>query len=79
MESALPDATSGTVLLRLASQQASSHAARRQPGEVSEVLALAATALPERSVDELGIFGFDLGTAAYYASEAHCALGGTEH
>jgi hypothetical protein len=79
MESALPDATSGTTLLRLASQQASIHAARCQPGEVSEALAFAATALPERSVEESGIFGFDLGIAAYYASEAHCAPGGIEH
>lgn len=35
VESALPDATSGTALLRLASQQARIHAARRQPSEVS--------------------------------------------
>jgi hypothetical protein len=78
MESALPDATSGTSLLRLASQQARVHAARRQPSEVTRALALAATAITERTVDEPGIFGFDVGTAAYYASEAHYALGGTE-
>ncbi|MGH3901292.1 MAG: hypothetical protein ACRDTA_24190 [Pseudonocardiaceae bacterium] len=79
MESALPDATSGTALLRLASQQARINAARHQPGEVSRVLALAATAPTERTPDEPGILGFDAGTAAYYASEAHYALGGTDH
>ncbi|MGH3874850.1 MAG: hypothetical protein ACRDSR_25660 [Pseudonocardiaceae bacterium] len=79
IESALPDATSGTALLRLASQQARIHAARRQPGEVSRALALAATAPTERTPDEPGILGFDAGTAAYYASEAHCTLGGTDH
>jgi hypothetical protein len=78
MESALPDATSGPSLLRLTSQEARIHAARRQPGEVSQVLALAATASTERTVDEPGIFGFSTGTAAFYASEAHYALGGTE-
>ncbi|MGH3828843.1 MAG: hypothetical protein ACRDRS_00095 [Pseudonocardiaceae bacterium] len=79
MESALPDATSGTTLLRLTSQQARANAARRQPGEVSRALALAASAPTELTDDEPGIFGFNAGTAAYYASEAHYALGGTEH
>ncbi|MGH3819893.1 MAG: hypothetical protein ACRDRE_19505 [Pseudonocardiaceae bacterium] len=78
VESALPDATSGTALLRLASQQARIHAARRQPGEVSRALALAATAPTERTLDEPGTFGFDAGTAALLASEAHYALGGTD-
>jgi hypothetical protein len=77
MESALPDATSGTTLLRLASQQARIHAARHQPGDVSRALALAATTATGRTVDEPGILGFTAGTAAYYASEAHYALGGT--
>lgn|GEM_PF-2097492 len=79
VESALPDATSGTALLRLASQQARINAARRQPGEVSRALALAATASPERTPDEPGVLGFDAGTAALLASEAHYALGGTDH
>jgi len=79
VESALPDATSGTALLRLASQQARIHAARRQPSEVDRALALAATAPTELTPDEPGTFGFDTGNAAYYASEAHCALGGTDH
>jgi hypothetical protein len=78
VESALPDAT-GTVVWRLASQLARIHAARRQPGEVSRALALAGTAPTERSPDESGILGFAAGSAALLASEAHCALGGTEH
>ncbi len=79
VESALPDATSGTALLRLASQQARIHAARRQTGEVSRALALTTTAPTERTPDEPGILGFSSGTAAYYASEAHRGLGGTKH
>jgi hypothetical protein len=77
-ESALSDATSGTALLRLTSQQARIHAARHQPSEVSRALALAATAATERTPDEPGMFGFDTWSAAYYASEAHDALGGTD-
>jgi hypothetical protein len=78
VESALPDATSGTALLGLASQQTRIHAARRQPGEVSRALALATSAPTERTPDEPGLFGFDTWSAAYYASEAHYALGGTD-
>ncbi len=79
MDAALPDATSGTTLLRLTSQQARVNAARRQPGEVSRALALAATAPTELTDDEPGVLGFNAGTTAFYASEAHYALGGTEH
>ncbi|MGH3830307.1 MAG: hypothetical protein ACRDRS_07605 [Pseudonocardiaceae bacterium] len=79
VESALADATSGTVLLRLASQQARINAVRRQPNEVRRALALAATAPTERTLDEPGVLGFDAGTAALLASEAHYVLGGTEH
>jgi hypothetical protein len=78
VESALPDATSGTALLRLASQQARINAARRESGEVSRALALAATAPTDPTPDEPGTFGFDTGTAALCASEAHYALGGTD-
>ena len=78
VESALPDATSGTALLGLASGQARIHAARRQPSEVSRTLALAASAPTERTPEEPGIFGFDTWSAAYYASEAHYTLGGTD-
>ncbi|MGH3888483.1 MAG: hypothetical protein ACRDSZ_18300 [Pseudonocardiaceae bacterium] len=79
VEAALPDATSGTALLRLASQQARINAARRQPSDVSRALALAETAPTERTPDEPGTFGFDAGTAALCASEAHSAFGETEH
>jgi len=79
VESALPDTTSGTALLRLASQQARINAARRQPSEVNRALVLATTAPSERTPDEPGMFGFDTWSAAYYASEAHYALGGTDH
>ena len=78
VESALPDATSGTTLLRLASQQARIHAARQQPGEVSQALVLVATAPTDPTPDEPGTFGFDTGTAALCASDAHYALGGTD-
>jgi hypothetical protein len=64
--------------LRLASQQSRIKAARRQPGEVSRALALAAPAPTERTPGKRGMFGFDTWSAAYYASEAHYALGGAE-
>jgi hypothetical protein len=79
VESALPDATGGTALLRLASQQARINAARQQPGDVTRALALVATAPTEPTLDEPGVFGFAIGKAAYYASEAHRELGGAEH
>ncbi len=79
VESALADATSGTALLRLASQQARVHAARREPSEVGRALAVAATAPIEPSADEPGVFAFATGKAAYYASEAHREIGGTDH
>jgi hypothetical protein len=79
MDAALPDATDGTTLLRLASQQARINAARNRPEEVSRALALVATAPTDPTSDEPGILGFDPGTAAYYVSEAHRALGGAEH
>jgi hypothetical protein len=79
VESALPDATSGTAVLRLASQQARIHAARQQSGELSRALALAATAPTERTPDEPGVFGWDTGTTALTASDAHGAFDETEH
>ncbi len=79
VEAALPDATSGTALLRLTSQQARINAARGQPGEVSRALALAATAPTERTSDEPGTFGFDAGHAALLASDAHGAFDAPEH
>ncbi|MGQ0778854.1 MAG: hypothetical protein ACT4NY_31335, partial [Pseudonocardiales bacterium] len=79
MDAALADATSGTTLLRLASQQARINAARGRHEEVNRALALAVTAPTERTLDEPGVLGFDTGIAALYASEAHYALGGTDH
>ncbi|MGQ0775701.1 MAG: hypothetical protein ACT4NY_14995 [Pseudonocardiales bacterium] len=78
MEAALPDATSGTTLLRLASQQARINAARSRPDEVDRALALAATAPTERTPDKPGVLGFDARMAAFYGSEAHYAVGGPE-
>ncbi|MGQ0778708.1 MAG: hypothetical protein ACT4NY_30560 [Pseudonocardiales bacterium] len=79
METARPDATSGTTLLRLTSQLARINAARNRPDEVTRALALAATAPTERTPDEPGTLGIDSASAAMYASEAHHALGGAEH
>ncbi|MGH3912147.1 MAG: hypothetical protein ACRDTC_01855, partial [Pseudonocardiaceae bacterium] len=79
MEAARPDATSGTTLLRLSSQLARINAARNRPEEVTRALGLAETAPTERTSDEAGVLGFDPPSAAMYASEAHYALGGTEH
>lgn len=79
MDTALPDATSGTTLLRLTSQQARINAARNRPDEVSRVLALAETAPTERTPDEPGVLGYHTGQAALLASEAHYALGGIDH
>ncbi|MGH3916246.1 MAG: hypothetical protein ACRDTC_22990 [Pseudonocardiaceae bacterium] len=79
IEAGLPDATSGTTLLQLASQQARINAARHRPDEVTRALALAATAPTERAADEPGVLGFDTGMAADLASEAHYRLGGVEH
>ncbi|MGH3813856.1 MAG: hypothetical protein ACRDUV_15625, partial [Pseudonocardiaceae bacterium] len=79
VEAALPEATSGTALLRLASQQARINAARHRPGEVSRALGLAETAPTERTADEPGVLGYDTGMAALHASETYYALGGTEH
>lgn len=79
VEAALPDASRGTALLRLASQQARINAARRRPGEVKRALAIAGSAPTEAGVDEPGVLAFAPGKAAYYASEAHRELGGTDH
>ena len=79
MEAALPDATSGTTLLRLTSQLARINAARNRPDEVTQALAVAETAPTERSSDEPGVLGFDSAWAARTAGDAHYALGGAEH
>jgi hypothetical protein len=79
VESALPDATTGTALLRLTSQQARINAARHDPAGVARALAVAASAPTDPTADEPGVFAFATGKAAYYASEAHRELGGTGH
>ncbi|MGH3916431.1 MAG: hypothetical protein ACRDTC_23930 [Pseudonocardiaceae bacterium] len=79
VDAALPDATSGTTLLLLASQQARINAARNRPDEMNQALALAETAAIERTPDEPGVLGCDAGRAALYASDAHYTLGGTDH
>ncbi|MGH3931495.1 MAG: hypothetical protein ACRDTF_16170, partial [Pseudonocardiaceae bacterium] len=79
METAHPDATSGTTLLRLTGQLARINAARDRPDEVTRALALAATAPTERTPDEPGVLGIDPGLAAKTAGDAHYTLGGAEH
>ncbi|MGH3928993.1 MAG: hypothetical protein ACRDTF_03335, partial [Pseudonocardiaceae bacterium] len=79
METARPDATSGTTTLRLTSQLARINAARNRPDEVTRALAQAETAPTERTPDEPGILGSDPASAAMYASETLYALGGGEH
>jgi hypothetical protein len=82
-------ARGGTNLLRLASQEARAWAAAGDAREVERALATAAAAA-ERRVgaepagassgsgrdDEAGVFRFDPGKAAYYASEVRLSLGG---
>ncbi|MGH3899288.1 MAG: hypothetical protein ACRDTA_13815 [Pseudonocardiaceae bacterium] len=79
MEAALPDATSGTTLLRLASRMARINAARNRPDEVTRALAVAETAPTERTPDEPGVLGCDSAWAAKEAGDSHYALGGAEH
>jgi len=71
-------ATKGSNLLRLASQEARAWAACGETVEVERALALAGRAR-ERTVvdDQAGVFRFDPGKAAYYASEVRLALGGS--
>ena len=71
-------ATKGGNLLRLASQEARAWAACGETVEVERALALAGRTR-ERTVvdDQAGVFRFDPGKAAYYASEVRLALGGT--
>ncbi|SDC73964.1 hypothetical protein [Actinokineospora iranica] len=79
VEAALPDATSGTALLRLTSQQARINAARQDSAGVVRALAAASAAPTDPTADEPGVFAFATGKAAYYASEAHRELGGDKH
>ena len=70
-------ATKGSNLLRLASQEARAWAACGETAEVEQALSTAERAR-ERPVvdDQAGVFRFDPGKAAYYASEVRLALGG---
>lgn len=72
-------ATSGTSLLRLASQEARAHAAAEDRSAVEQSLALALAARETANVSEDaagGVFCFEPGKAAYYASEVRVSLGG---
>ncbi len=70
-------ATKGSNLLRLASQEARAWAACGQQAEVEQALTVASAAREQRaSDDQAGVFRFDPGKAAYYASEVRLALGG---
>jgi hypothetical protein len=71
----------GGGVLRLASQEARALAALGDEQQAQRALQLAAAARDE-AVDqrpEPGVFYFAPGKAAYYAAEAHLALGGTPH
>ncbi|MBX6722496.1 MAG: hypothetical protein IRY92_04530 [Dactylosporangium sp.] len=74
-------ATAGTSLLRLASQEARAYAAVRDHREVERALATAQAAHDRSpSSDEMpGVFHFEAGKAAYYASEVRLALGGRDN
>ncbi|NYT96186.1 hypothetical protein [Salinispora sp. H7-4] len=72
-------ATAGTSLLRLASQEARAHAAAADHREADRALATAQAARSHVGPDgdgPGGVFHFNLGKAAYYASEVRLALGG---
>lgn len=75
-------AKNGTGLLRLASQEARAHAAAADKSSVEKSLAIAMaareTARPEEDSPG-GVFRFEPGKAAYYASEARIALGGKDN
>ncbi len=73
-------ATSGTSLLRLASQEARAWAACREDHDVERALAVATAARDQDPPDnQPGVFRFEPGKAAYYASEVRLALGGADN
>jgi hypothetical protein len=74
-------ANAGTSLLRLASQEARAYAAVRDHREVERALATALAARDQApSPDEMpGVFRFEAGKAAYYASEVRLAFGGHDN
>jgi hypothetical protein len=77
VESAFDDATSGTSMLRMRSQQARIAAARGDDAGMARALIAADAASREESIDEPGVFGFASGKAAYYTSEAYRETGQT--
>ncbi|PUB20835.1 hypothetical protein C8K30_11546 [Promicromonospora sp. AC04] len=77
MESVFDDATSGTSMLRMRSQQARIAAARGDEAGMVRALIAADTASREESLDQPGVFGFASGKAAYYTSEAYRETGQT--
>jgi hypothetical protein len=74
-------AAAGGGMLRLASQEARALAAIGGEHETNRALQLAATARTEAldQIPDPGVFYFSPGKAAYYAAEAHLALGGQIH
>lgn len=75
-------ATRGTGLLRLASQEARAHAAAADHRAVERSLAIAIAARETAVIGHDGpggVFSFEPGKAAYYASEVRIALGGKEN
>lgn len=75
-------ASLGTNLLRLASQEARAYAAAADHREAERALATAMAALSQHNPDgdePGGVFRFDPGKAAYYASEVRLALGGKQN
>jgi len=71
-------ATAGTSLLRLASQEARAYAACGEHTEVDQALGKVEAASSHAEPDnDSGVFRFEPGKAAYYASEARLAIGGT--
>lgn len=70
-------ATRGGNLLRLASQEARAWAACGETAATEKALALAGRVRDQEVPDDqAGVFRFDPGKAAYYASEVRLALGG---
>lgn len=75
-------ATSGTGLLRMASQEARAYAAAADHGEAEKALATSQAARSHIGPGDDqpgGVFRFAPGKAAYYASEVRLALGGKEN
>jgi hypothetical protein len=73
-------AAKGSNLLRLASQEARAWAACGDVAEVERALSVATAARDQQSPDDqAGVFRFDPGKAAYYASEVRLALGGDDN